>query len=179
MDSPLNSAEVIAYKTLSLDAMPEDIRVVYDYWDKLRGDRFAPAWPEIDMTQIPSHLLPSTLVKDVLDPPTNFRYRFYGSRFVTIWDKEMTGKTVADLDSEPFAQAIRDALIDITKTRKPVFSLLEVSSETKATQLQVQLRLPLSDGGENVGHILTVVLHVASKEQYHKMIGEEGPCLNP
>ncbi len=86
----------------------------------------------------------------------------------------MTGKTVADLDSEPFANAIRESLIAITKEKKPTFSHLQVSSDIKATQLQVQLRLPLSDDGEKVDHILTVVLHVVNNEQYQKMIGEGG-----
>ena len=163
--------EEIDYLDRPLDEMPEDFLTVHRYWDTLRAGRFAPTWKEFEMMKIPPTLLPSTLVKDVEHDPLTFRYRFYGTHLARIWDRELTGKTTDDLQSVMLAKTVRQALERFIEQKQPVFTLLRVSSPVKPQQLQMQLRLPISNDGINVTNVLTLISHLVDKVQFTQLLG--------
>lgn len=166
METEPNTHEEIAFYTLPFEEMPENFQAVYTYWNALRADRFAPTWKEFEMIKIPSELLPSTLVKDIERNPLAFRYRYYGSHFVRLWEKEMTGKTTDELDSVVLAKAVRGVLETFIEQKKPTFSMLQFTALSGSRRLSLHLRLPISDDGTDVTNIVTVIHHFADKDRF-------------
>ncbi|NQV98837.1 MAG: PAS domain-containing protein [Rhodospirillales bacterium] len=172
-DMPLQPDPVpnrdIAYLERPLAELPDSFQTVYAYWHLLRGRRFAPTWQEFDMMQIPPALLPSTLVKDVERDPLAFRYRFYGTHFARLWDRDLTGKTTDDIASPLLAQVIRQTLTHFIAQKQPAFYLLHIGPRLNDHRLQVQLRLPISNDGETVTNIVSLVSHQIDMDAYSKL----------
>lgn len=166
--------ESVAYMERPLDDMPEAMQSVYAYWRDIKGNRIAPTWAEFDMMKIPPSLLRSTLVKDVEQYPLAFRYRFYGTHFVRLWHREYTGKTTDEMESQILATAIRKSLEQYIEQKQPKFYLLGGKFAEKMKKFQIQLRLPLSDDGQTVTNIVTLVSHLIDKDAYtQSMLSDE------
>lgn len=142
-----------------MDEVPESFATVFAYWNELKADRFAPAWSEFDMMQIPPKLLPSTLVKDVERNPLAFRFRYYGSRFAHLRNKEYTGKTVCEMDGHAFSSAISASLEVFIQQFSPKYYIVEKQGHQSSTVIQTQLRLPVSNDGETITNIISLVEH--------------------
>ena len=56
-----------------LTTLTSDLKIIYYYWQNLRGERLARTWRELDMLQNPFKPLPSSMVKDVKHDRSNFR----------------------------------------------------------------------------------------------------------
>ena len=149
-----------------LSEMPEAFLPVHRYWQKIKEDRFAPTWSEFDMMQISPDLLPSTLVKDVEREPLAFRFRYYGSSFVRLRNREYTGKTVDDMVSKPFSKAISRSLQDFIIQEEPRYYLLERSSSTGLETIQKQIRLPISNDGKSITNVVSIIKHVIEGFDY-------------
>lgn len=63
------------------------------YWDRKRGDRIAPARPEIDPLDL-ARVLPHVALIDVLDGAATFRYRLVGEHINEQTGRRLTGTTL-------------------------------------------------------------------------------------
>ncbi len=160
----------VEYTERPLDEMPEDMRPVYTYWQEITGHRFAPTWAEFDMMKIPPSLLHSTLVKDVERNPLAFRYRYYGTHFVRLWDREYTGKTTDEMESQSLAVAIRRSLEQYIELKQPRLYLLGSKSAQDMKLFQVQLRLPISNDADKVTNIVTLISHLIDNDDYKQSL---------
>jgi hypothetical protein len=87
-------------------------RAVFDYWDKKRAGRPAPARAEIDPTEI-RHALGDTfmLAADFVD---QLRFRLAGTRVCALFGREIKGEAFAALWSETTRKSVEELLAAVT-----------------------------------------------------------------
>ena len=166
---------------LDYHALPNTLQDVVNYWQALKGQRIAPAWREVDMMRLPLELLPTTVVVDCFhheDAP-NYRYRYYGSGLRTIHKVELTGKTPDDLPYPKLSHFVKSEFREVQESRTPLFASYGVDDGVTLVDPGAFLnvvRLPISDDGETVSHILGVIRYMTHDFQLRKMfsaLGEE------
>jgi hypothetical protein len=74
------------------------LRMLFDYWEGLRGDRVAPDASEIDPLQMPPSALPHVILIDLEQNPLRARYRLVGTHSTEAAGWDYTGKYVHELD---------------------------------------------------------------------------------
>ncbi|MEQ8506620.1 MAG: PAS domain-containing protein [Rhodospirillales bacterium] len=135
---------------------PEDItepdhRLFLDYWNELRGGKFAPAWSDWDWRRIPGNLIPYCFVVDALDGGTNFKYRFWGTAHADIHGIDYTGKLVTDIIPPELAETSRAQYEQACSVRKPVIYMHELTvGKLQLRRIQTSFRMPLSSDGKTV-----------------------------
>ncbi|MDD9877128.1 MAG: hypothetical protein OXR84_06770 [Magnetovibrio sp.] len=130
------------------------------YWDSLRQARRSPVgprWSDIDLMRVPPNLIQGTMVVDVLMDPLDFRIRFWGTGLVRAFEMDLTGERLSTVDHHGLMAAFVDQAPRLVIDAKPQFMINRVSvSEDRALELPI-VRLPLSDDGEKVSGIMTVI----------------------
>jgi len=124
----------------------QSTRTVFDYWNKKRGTRAAPARADIDPTEI-RHALGDTfmLAADFAD---QLRFRLAGTRVCALFDREIKGESIIDLWSEESRQSIEELLAVVTDEATGVVAGLTARTEDGAKADLELLLLPLA----HVGH---------------------------
>ena len=121
-------------------------RIVFDYWNRKRGARLAPARADIDPTEI-RHALSDTfmLAADFVD---QLRFRLAGTRVCALFGHEIKGEAFTALWSESSRQSIEEllAIVD-NETTGAVAGLTAHTEDGAETDLELLL-LPLA----HVGH---------------------------
>lgn len=160
----------VTFIHLPLSGLSKELEIVHRYWTNLKGNRFAPCWSEIDMLQIPSRLLPFTMVKDIENNPRMYRYRFYGSNFAQLNARDLTGQTTDDISSNVLADAVRESLEEfITQVEPQYYQVLSID-EYESTTLQNLLRLPISNDGVNITNILSIVINHVDEKNFKDLL---------
>jgi hypothetical protein len=122
---------------------------LYNYWQKQRGERFAPRRADIHPTDIPK-LLPYLLLADILPGP-RYRYRLVGTEVERVFGTAMTGRCIDELMRGEYLDFITGLYRAIVECRAPVYSENTYSNEAFRTH---RLMLPLSEDGETVTMVL-------------------------
>ena len=130
-------------------------RLVFDYWNGLRGKRLGPSRQEIDPLQL-RPLLPSVAIVDVCHDPLNFRCRLAGTEVCDIHGIELRGRLVTELEPPAFARSLWLLLRRVVETGLPQASRWRFLNRLGYRRNFEVLRLPLSDSGERVDNILLV-----------------------
>ncbi len=128
------------------------------YWNRLRGERWAPAWREFDLMALDMAAVPNVVVMDVLRDPLDFKFRFWGTGHVRNKGVELTGQR---LGQAPRLRGDTPLLeySAVAEEKRPLASRDEITLEESARRLpfhQTMLRLPLSDRGEQVDNIVSM-----------------------
>ena len=135
-----------------------DYQVCYDYWLRLKGDRWAPAWRDWDWMELPVHLIPYFLVVDVSYDPLDFVYRFYGTASITMHNMDFTGKSIDAIRSPITARNTRAQYMDVVDSRQAIGSEYTIQAGAAGPPyVQTSLRMPMSDTKERVDQIVTFV----------------------
>lgn len=131
--------------------VPEQ-RQLYDYWLSCGGSRPMPTRSDINPADIP-RLLPFVSLIEVADDVERSRVRLAGTRLRDVFDREITGLTIRDLDLGPkrdyWLAAYRHTVFD----GKPTQGIVRGPRVNKEHLVQYWLRLPLasvSGGGVNM-----------------------------
>lgn len=66
-------------------------RDALDYWNRLRGERFAPRWTEISLVDFPPRVIPTIAVLDIGPGGRATKYRLWGSQLVAMHGRDYTG----------------------------------------------------------------------------------------
>ncbi len=135
--------------------------VVYDYWQSLRGEAFAPSWAAFDLPELPGDCVRFTHVVDVHRDPFDIRFRFWGTGLTDVLYFDRTGQSLLTTDMGYLNEERRTQVLadygTVIENRAPYPFLWDAAaSGSRPRQLIVPtLRLPLSDDGETVSHIVT------------------------
>lgn len=144
----------LAGRDVPLDAvLHTGCGVVHAYWDGLRGGRFAPAWGEFQLIDLPAAIIPYMRVTDVIDGGRDFVYRFWGTglSFVRAFDR--TGMRLAGIDSPRTATALSEYR-RVIEEKAPLARVYDARAHLHGTSLHAPcIRLPLSSDGETVDKI--------------------------
>jgi hypothetical protein len=143
---------------LATDRYP-DLQQVLAYWERKRGDRFAPARPDIDPTEL-VQVLPRIMLADVLDDPIDFRYRLAGTGIRNVHGNDMTGRSPRELEPPAYGALIFGHYCEAVRRRVPLLHLIVLDAYQRSRSY-ARLLLPLSSDGERV----TMLMAVDGKEQ--------------
>lgn len=136
-------------------ATSPDITQCLSYWDSLRGDRRAPAWHDFNWLKLPVEIIPHCVVIDIKREPLDFIYRFWGTAHTTTMSQELTGKSVREMKPASEGKTAFDQYHETLETEKPRLYVNRIRTNTLGTELtEISLRLPFSDTGEQINHIL-------------------------
>ncbi len=133
--------------------VPEQ-RQIYDYWIGCAGSRSMPARPDINPAEIP-RLLPFISLIDVDPAIEKSRVRLAGTRLRDVYDREITGLCLSELDlgskRDYWMAAYRHTALD----GKPTQGIVRGPRINKEHLVQYWIRLPLAEpDGDAVKMIL-------------------------
>jgi hypothetical protein len=142
-----------------LDAGEIDLgraQTVLEYWDRVRGDAFAPAWvSQFKLPDLPVRLVPDMTVIDRVDSGQNFYYRFWGSNHAVMKGFEMTGKTIDETPNKEIQRIGTRQLETVVQRRRPTVFVYAIDYPRRHKPTEFILRLPLSDDGTTVNRIVS------------------------
>jgi len=147
---------------ISMDEMVNSgCREIYDYWDAVRGARFAPTWRSFDLIRLPGNLIRYTHVVDISAEPFDVKFRFWGTGLTDVLYFDRTGQSLLTtnmgyLDEHRREQVLADYKA-VIESQSPMPFLWDASAtRVNARRLIVpSIRLPLSDDNENVTGVIT------------------------
>jgi hypothetical protein len=160
-DSSQEASQTTEYRT-EIDAaangvLEDGLRQIFDHWNDIRGNAFAPPWPAFDWIQVPANLIPHCAVADVQRDPLDFIYRFWGTGRTVMQGADYTGRSLSTFEPRAIAEKAfaeyRAVLERKTALRIMTFGLKNFRSERSDYEF---LRLPFSDDGEDIHQVLAV-----------------------
>ena len=129
------------------------LRDLYGYWNKLRGDRFAPSRSIVGPSAIPK-LLPYICLVEALRSPQRFRFRLAGTEIVDYYGEEMTGKLLQDLDLNDHSLEIGRDYHRVVQTNAPTLQTYQFTKNSGQWLNYERILLPLSENGTSVTVLL-------------------------
>jgi hypothetical protein len=131
------------------------LQAVHRYWlERCEGPRL-PARRAIDPIDLKRYLS-NLLLVDVTLHPLRFRYRLFGTGLVRLYQREMTGKYVDDIQSESLRAAVLQAYAQVINRRSPVFSALAFVVDYHRVKYD-RLLLPLAEDGDTVSMVMGAI----------------------
>ena len=128
-------------------------RQLFEYWLERAGGRPMPARRDIRPADIP-HLLPNISLIDIQRSPCRLRFRLAGTRVRDIYDREVTGLYLEDIDWGGQAEYWRRAHARVADTGRPAQGVVRSLRGSKDHLVHFWLRLPLVTGGPEAAMIL-------------------------
>ena len=126
------------------------------YWERVRGDRFAPAWQrDFNLFDLPSTLIPCMTVIDRIEGGGNFRYRFWGTCHVAMKGFEMSGKNFDELPNRAIQAMGTRQLEIVIQRRRPTVFVYKLDYPGRQRLTEFNIRLPLSDDGETIDRFVS------------------------
>jgi len=141
---------------MGLEDLDEELLSVLTYWKKLAGERPMPSWSKFELVKIPPRVLVTTHVTDVIAGWDDYLVRFWGTGFVDIHGQEATNCWVSEIEPPELGTAVVDSIRSVIKARAPRAFTILLQTPGRHEKFQVVLRLPLSDDGQTVNHVVTV-----------------------
>ena len=136
---------------------------LYDYWVGRTQGRMMPSRADISPADFPQ-LLPLISLIDVEHSSQRFRIRLAGTRLREIYDREITGAYLDDLDWGDMTEYWLSAYERVVRACKPAQGMVRGPRKSKDHLVQFWLRLPLSNDGKRVSMILCYDAFVPSAE---------------
>lgn len=137
------------------DCAPQ-IREIYQYWNRIRGNRNCPSRRDFEPSDIPELLAHISLV-DVSPTPPRFVYRLVGTAVVGLLGKELTGKEVGTGVKPSEYDRVIGRYNAVVEQRQPLYHRDFLQEENNDYTIVERVMLPLSDDGETVNMILVLV----------------------
>jgi len=132
------------------------LRAVYDYWDRQRGDAFAPSLKSFRLDDLDPAIVPNMAVVDFVGPPLDFYYRFFGGKMVETSGMELTGKTYYADGIEGYGFVNAQIFPQMIAERRPICTRTLWVSVRTLHFATTTIRLPISADGERVTSGVTV-----------------------
>jgi len=142
---------------LPLEQLPEELAEALGYWRGMDGETLQCAWREFDLMRLPISVIPSTMVIDIGPTMDDNRYRFWGSHMTAIRGKDLTGKNpYHDIDQVKAAE-LRKHHKNAIETSAASASKYSFKWDSGVTHQHSTLRLPLSNDGQHVHHLVICI----------------------
>ncbi len=129
---------------------------VLAYWDRVRGDNFAPALGrDLHLDEMEVSLIPCISIVDVLKDEDDFFYRFWGTRNVDVKGVELTGKRLSEAPLPSIVENGRFQFSEVVWRRAPTAFIYVDHYNSAIPREQTTFRFPLSSDGVKVDGILS------------------------
>jgi hypothetical protein len=126
---------------------------LFAYWSSLRQDGRLPARRHIDPQDFKRHL-PTVSLIEVRRDPLGYRLRLAGTGLYSVYGREITGKTLAEVYDADAADYWRHQLDQVVRERRPAVGFHSLAWRGAPHMSLLWLRLPLASDGEDVDMIL-------------------------
>lgn len=127
-------------------------RELYDYWQRIRGDRRAPLRSDIEPADI-RMLLGDTFILEVVSR-TEYRFRLAGTRVCAAYGREMKGKEFLSFWKGKDRDAVGTLLAAITEdSAAAVIGVTGTSAHGRDLAMECLL-LPVSQSGQGISRVL-------------------------
>jgi hypothetical protein len=154
------------------DPTHPDLTKIYDYWLQKRGDRFAPAWADINLPELPPAILPRVCVVNVSPDKTDFTYRFWGTAITGMHQYDLTGKSLLNLKPAHYAKTIYRQYYTVFENKRPQGFLTEVPKGGGLYDYYAVIRLPLSSNGRDVDMLMSAEEYGDNRDQLQKIFNK-------
>ncbi len=133
--------------------VPEQ-RQLYDYWLECTSGQDLPTRTDINPAQIP-RLLPYITLVDLCDDIGNSKVRLAGTRLRDVYDREITGLSLDELDYGSKRDYWMAAYRHTANEGKPTQGIVRGPRVNKEHLVQYWIKLPLANAGnQSIGMIL-------------------------
>ncbi len=135
---------------------PDDVAALARHWQGLSGAHKYPSRRAINPAEL-RPFLGYLCILDVINGPTDFVHRLFGSHLVKYLQRDLTGKSVLELPSPALGQSLFKQLEETIEAGTPMYFRTEVTSyDSPARKFGTsRLLLPLSDDGATIDQLLT------------------------
>jgi hypothetical protein len=128
-------------------------RELFDYWRGCAQNNAMPSRSRISPAAIPS-LLPGISILDAGDKPETIIYKLAGTRLREIFGREVTGKSVFDLDFGEKRNYWLNVYRKVIQEKVPMQGAIKGPVADRDHLVLFWMRLPLSDDQSKVNKIL-------------------------
>ena len=136
----------------------EEVAACINAWKGWCGDATMPVWSGGEMLMdLPSKILPFTLIADVVAEPLDFIYRYWGSGFTDMHGFDLTGKSCREIQPNEFAEIVFQSQSVVYVRKAPYLYAGNTVSKGKIVIDEYVLRTPMSSNGETVDKVMTNV----------------------
>jgi hypothetical protein len=140
-----------------------DFAWLHGYWSTRAGANGMPAWADIRLVEFPSAILPWLVVMDVVADHRAFIFRYWGTERTNLQGVDMTGKSVKELKIPGLAAAMLHQNERAVAARGPILYLNRFATPSGRVVQYEALRLPVTDGGEQVAKVLALSRYIEDK----------------
>ncbi len=143
------------------------LSLVYDYWQKIRGDKLMPSRADFSPASIVV-CLPNLVLIDVLRDPLDFRYRLIGTKVDYHSRHYHTGQRISEIPERANPNQVWKNLVAVSESKKPSGRMIPYVGPHKEFLETRQITLPMSSDGENVDMILLAIDYVNRNRHFTK-----------
>ena len=129
------------------------LRVLYRYWDELRGTAEFPTAEAIDPTEMPT-LLPNLALIDTADKLRDFRFRLFGTAVCAGFGEDRTGKSFDSLSHVADIDTVIEGYWITYSERIPTYFPVRPTTDQDDNMTYSRLLLPLGSD-DHVSRILS------------------------
>jgi hypothetical protein len=157
----LGSVAVTSMHVSMDDILDSGCREIFEHWNTVRGESFAPSWQGFDLIRLPANLIRYTHVVDISSDPFDVTFRFWGTGLSDVLYFDRTGQSLLTTNMGYLDERRRDQVLadykTVIETRTPMPFLWDASvvREHARRLIVPTIRLPLSSDGETVTNIVT------------------------
>lgn len=151
-----------------------DFAWLYAYWSEHANHDGMPDWASIKLVEFPSSILPWLVIMDVVEDDRCFIFRYWGTERTNLQGVDMTGRSVKELKIPGLADAMLHQNERAVAARAPILFLNRSATPSGVPVQYEALRLPVTDGGEQVAKVLALSRFI-DEQEYTKRHETKGP----
>tara|TARA_R100001039_G_scaffold451_1_gene254 strand:+ start:169 stop:732 length:564 start_codon:yes stop_codon:yes gene_type:complete len=127
-----------------------------DHCHALQAGRALPRWSDFKLHALPTDIIPYMAVVDVDNAGPSFTYRFWGTGHTALKGVDMTGRKVSDISASALARIGQRQYEMVVAARRPLIFVHALTPYNPwKTDIQVAVRVPLSEDGEIIDKIVS------------------------
>ena len=145
----------ISIKSTFLDAgssLPDFHQTTMAYWNRLRGERWAPRLEEFDMSALDDSITPFINITDITPEPLASVYRYWGDGLTTAFGADYTGQSPIEVPPRTMGLSARGGCGRLVYEKVPHCEVKQFETLAGYRGRAVVLRLPCSEDGEQVSN---------------------------
>ncbi len=157
----------------SESGVPQPFIGIFQYWDRQRADKIAPAWAEFHLEELDTKLLPWTVVVDVVDLQSDYHYRFWGTERTNLIGVDMTGKRASVIPDHRMREANIEEYNAVCNLQKPQLCESLVATTTGRLVVFQSIRLPLIGPDGIISHIVSSMNYAQISAEHYRYYGTD------
>jgi len=139
---------------------------LFAYWSSLRQGGRLPGRRQINPCDFKRHL-PTVSLIEVRKEPRDYRLRLAGTGLYSVYGREITGKSLAEVYSPEAVDYWRKQLDEVVDNRRPAVGFHSLAWRGSPHTSLLWIRLPLASDGREVDMILGYDVPIGRQSEGH------------